>query len=54
MIFHELLNLVYELGENRRAERQRTDKTRYDIEPLDVLDVNYEDVLEYYRYKHNS
>lgn len=54
MIFHELLNLVYELGENRRAERQRTDKTRHDVEPLDVLDVCYEDVLEYYRYKHNS
>ena len=55
MIFHELLNLVYELGEiNRRAKRRRLTRTRYDIQSIDVLDVNYEDVLEYYRYKHNS
>ena len=45
----QLLSLIYELGEQRRADRSH----QGDTEPyLDVLDVNYEDVLEYYRYKH--
>ena len=46
----QLLSLIYELGEQRRADRLLQGDTE---NHLDVLDVNYEDVLEYYSYKHS-
>lgn len=46
MNFHSLLTTVMELVESRNRK-----PSNVPLENLDVLDINYEDVLEYYRYK---
>jgi len=52
MLFHEMVSILAELGEQRRAAKEsQTKQPRHHLEELDVLDVNYEDVLEYYRYR---
>ena len=50
MLFHQLLRTVMDLGEiNRQRKERQTGTPRSHYESLDVLDVSYEDVLEYYR-----
>lgn len=55
MLFHEMVSILFELGEQRRAAKESQSNTpRRHLEELDVLDVNYEDVLEYYRYSYEK
>lgn len=55
MLFHSILQTIMDLGEiNRQRQERNTGTPRRHLESLDVLDVNYEDVLEYYRYTNNN
>ena len=55
MLFHQMVRTLMDLGEiNRQRQEKKTGRPRYHLESMDVLDVNYEDVLEYYRYSNNN
>ena len=55
MLFHSMIQTLMELGElTRQRQESRSGTPRRHLESMDVLDVNYEDVLEYYRYSNTN